>query len=156
MTSLFPPPYETTDRGHGRLEQRAIWTTADLPDNLAFPHRQQAFTIERTTTDLKGVRKRYEVVQCITSLPPEKATPADLLGHNRGHWSIENKLHNVRDVTFDEDRSQVRTGSGPHIMATLRNLAISLLRLIDRTTSIAQGLRSCTFDPEKALRLIGV
>ena len=56
-------------------------------------------------------------------------------GWLRGHWSIENKLHWVRAVTFGEDLSQARTGSGPQVMATLRHLAIGLLRLTGATTS---------------------
>lgn len=69
-----------------------------------------------------------EVVYGITSLRPERATPGQLLELVRGHWRIENKSHWVRDVTFDEDRSQVRGGNIPQIMATLRNTAIGLLR----------------------------
>ena len=70
----------------------------------------------------------------------ERADARRLLGLLRGHWGIENKVHYVRDVTFDEDRSQVRTGSAPQVMATLRNTAISLLRL-SGATSIAAALR---------------
>ncbi len=58
----------------------------------------------------------------------------------RGHWKIENCIHWVRDVTFDEDRSQLRTGTAPRILATLRNLAIGALRLRG-FANIAKGLR---------------
>ena len=68
----------------------------------------------------------------------------------QGHWGIENRLHWVRDVTFDEDRSQVRTGNAPQVMATMRNTAISLLRLAG-VTSIAKGLRHHARHPDEAI-----
>ncbi len=73
----------------------------------------------------------------------------------RGHWRIENSLHWVRDVVFDEDRSQVRTGNGPRVMASLRNLAISMLRLA-RASSIAKALRWCSRNVRACCRLIGL
>jgi predicted transposase YbfD/YdcC len=71
----------------------------------------------------------------------------------QGHWGIENKPHWVRDVTFDEDRSQVRVGAGPQVMATLGNLAISLLRLHGRT-NIAHALRHHAADRQRPLALL--
>ena len=96
-----------------------------------------------------------ETVYLITSLVEERADPQRLLALNRGHWAIENRLHWVRDVTFDEDRSQVRTRQGPRLMASLRNLAISLLRLIG-TANIAAKLRELAAKPHKILRLLRV
>jgi hypothetical protein len=92
----------------------------------------------------------------VTSRPPDKATPAELLTYNRGHWSIENSLHYVRDVTFDEDRSRVRTGAGPRMMSSLRNLAISLHRLLNKAVNIAEALRAYSWNPDFALKLIGL
>jgi hypothetical protein len=66
-------------------------------------------------------------IYAVTSLTFEQASPARLADHLRGHWAIENGLHYVRDTTFAEDASKVRTGAGPHVMATLRNLAIGAL-----------------------------
>lgn len=116
----------------------------------------QVFCIERITTKLDGELLRHELSYGVTSRPPEKAGPPDLLHISRGHWSIENSLHYVRDVTFDEDRSQVRTKAGPRVMATLRNLAISLHRLVNGAKNIAAALRNCTMNPSLALRMIGV
>ena len=87
----------------------------------------QIAQIRHTVT--KARRKSVEVVYVITSADHRAAPPATLSAWVQGHWSIENRLHWVREVTFDEDRSQVRTGNAPHVMATLRNSAISLLRL---------------------------
>ena len=73
----------------------------------------------------------------------------------RGHWAIENRVHYVRDRTFDEDRSQVRRRAAPQLMATLRNLAISLLRLA-KAGNIAAALRHCGRHVRTTLRLVGL
>ena len=91
----------------------------------------------------------------MSSLAQQKASAADLLQYVRGHWEIENRLHYVRDVTFDEDRSQVRRGSGPQMMASLRNIAISLLRMAG-ATNIASATRHLGRRSDKALRLLGL
>lgn len=100
-------------------------------------------------------KSRSETVYGLSSLKPERANPARLLALSRNHWTIENRLHWVRDVTFDEDRSRVRTGAGAQIMASLRNLAISLLRMAG-ARYIAPALRRCARFDSHALRLIGL
>ena len=75
----------------------------------------------------------------VTSLTATDASPAELADIIRGHWAIEDRLH-FRDVDYDEDRSQVRTGNGPRVMAALRSLAISILRLAG-VVNIAAALR---------------
>jgi predicted transposase YbfD/YdcC len=107
--------------------------------------------------DLHGnpLRKRNETVYGITSLTTSQANPADVLAFNRGHWGIENREHYVRDVTFDEDRSQVRTGSSPQIMAAMRNIAISLLRLAG-WTNIKQATEKMGRRLDQVLALLGV
>lgn len=92
----------------------------------------------------------------MTSLAPTQASPARLLALVRAHWTIENRLHWVRDVTFDEDRSQIRRGAGPQVMATLRNLAISLLRLAG-APFIAPALRHAGWAGQALIfRLLGI
>lgn len=157
---LSPPQHETVDKGHGRIETRRIWTSTALNGYLDFPHVQQVMRIERTTTDLhgeklRGRRSTTEVCFGLTSLSPEAAEPARLLALNRGHWEIENRLHYVRDHTYDEDRSQVRRGNRPHVMASLRNVAISLLRLAG-ATNIAAATRELGRRPEAIALLIGL
>ena len=115
----------------------------------------QAFRIERITYNLKGEFMRYELVYGVTSLAEQNGSADQLLKFNRQHWEIENRLHWVRDVTFDEDRSQVRRGHGPHAMATLRNLSISLLRL-SGAINIASATRHLGRRTEKTLRLLGL
>jgi hypothetical protein len=78
-----------------------------------------------------------------------------LLLLNRGHWSIENGLHWVRDVTFDEDRSQIRTSKAPRVMASLRNLVVNVLRICG-ATNISEAIRSFDYKTRGALELIGL
>jgi hypothetical protein len=134
---------------------RRIWTSTELTGYLNFPHALQVFAIQRDTTEMVSQKFRTETVYGITSLKPHDATPQRLLGLNRGHWSIENRLHWVRDVTFDEDRSRVRKHAGPQVMASIRNLAISLLRMAG-ATNIAQALRHCARMRFEVLRFIGI
>jgi len=155
MTRPFPPEHETVDKGHGRIEIRRIWTTTELNDYIEFPYLNQAFRIERITSNLQGELMRHEMVHGVTSLTEENASATDLLKFNRGQWEIENRLHWVRDVTFDEDRSQVRKGGGPQVMASLRNLSISLIRM-SGATNIASATRHLGRRSEKALRLLGL
>lgn len=115
-------------KGHGRAEKRII-KAVTVAAGLDFPHAAQAIQITRKTRR-KGSRKwQTETSYAITSLPADRARPHQLAAWIRGHWKIENRLHWVRDVTFGEDASTARTGTGPHVTAALRNLVISILRL---------------------------
>lgn len=147
---------KTTEKGHGRIETRAIWVSSNFPNDQNFPYLQQVARIERHRWCAKDNTEQHEIVFTITSLPPHKAGPERLLELNRGHWSIENRLHYVRDLTFDEDRSQVRKHAAPHMMAALRNLAIGLLRLAGATTNIAAATRFFMRHAERAMELLGV
>ncbi|MGY1900749.1 ISAs1 family transposase [Nocardia gipuzkoensis] len=100
----------------------------------------QALQLVRTVTDRNTGKRTTEVVYAITSLSVTDARPKQVADWIRGHWAIENLLHWVREVVFAEDYSRVRTGSAPQVMATLRNTAISLLRLTGHT-NIAAALR---------------
>jgi len=104
---------------------------------------------------VKGRKSTVETVYGLSSLSPERASPAQLLAYNRNHWQIENRLHHVRDMAYDEDRSQVRRGGRPHAMATVRNVAISLLRLAG-VRSVAAATRYLGRQPERPLRLLGL
>lgn len=137
------------------MEVRSIWTSTELCGYLDFPYAAQVFTIRREVTEMVAQKSRGQTVHGLSSLPVERATPARLLALSRGHWTIENRLHWVRDVTFDEDRSRVRTGAGAQVMASIRNLAISLLRLAG-ARYIAPALRHCARSDPQALRLIGL
>lgn len=135
---------------------RTIRLSSDLEGYLKFPHAKVVFQLERRVSKLDGSDARIEVVHGLTSRPGTDAMAAQtLLSLVRGHWTVENRLHWVRDVTFDEDRSQVRKGNGPRVMATLRNLAISILRLAG-ARFIAKELRWCARDHQRAMRLVGL
>jgi predicted transposase YbfD/YdcC len=138
----------SVEHGHGRTAKRVLKAT-----EIAFPHAVQVLQLTRTVTDHKTGNKHTEVVYAVTSLSVTDATPAQVADWLRGHWAIENRLHWVRDVTYAEDHSQTRTGGGPQVMATLRNTALSLLRLQGQT-NIAQALRHNARDPHRSIKLL--
>jgi predicted transposase YbfD/YdcC len=145
----------TVDIGHGRIETRHLTTSAALVGYSDWPGLAQVFEVGRHVMTQKTATERVEVVYGVTSLRPERATPNRLRELVRGHWGIENKSHWVRAVTFDEDRSQVRCGNIPHMMAALRNTAIGLLRWAGHT-NIAAACRRLAAQPAQALALIGI
>lgn len=144
------PVRETCKHG-GRLEVRELVSSAELNEWAEWPHLAQVARLvsHRTEHGQTTQETRY----LITSLSVEEAPPRRLLHLSRGHWGIENRLHWVRDVTFDEDRCQVRTGAAPQVMAALRNTVIGLLRC-EGATNIAAALRSYAAHPERALALV--
>jgi hypothetical protein len=138
------PGHRSTATGHGRREIRTL-KVVTIAAGIAFRHATQAVQITRRTRPVsartgKTGRWRTETVYAITDLTPHPARPDELAAWIRGHWQIENGLHWVRDVTYAEDPSQIRTGAAPQVMATLRNLPISLHRLAG-ATNIAAALR---------------
>lgn len=147
----IPVLHTDISEGHGRTEKRGLQATA-VSAGLAFPGAVLALRITRKVTERrKGkVRTYTETVYAVTSLSADEATPRQLAEWLRGHWKIESQLHWVRDVTFGEDLSQTRTGSGPQAMATLRNLVLSLLRL-DGHTNMASTLRYYSRDCQRPI-----
>ena len=146
------PSTSVPDGSHGRRVRRTI-KAVEAPAWIDFPGAAQVIRIRRTRT-VKG-RKHIEVVHLICSLPPTDARPEQVASWARGHWAIENRLHWVRDVVFDEDRHQLRTANGPQVMAALRNLAISLIRLLHGpAASIAATTRAMARRPRRAIDLI--
>ncbi|MGP3915221.1 ISAs1 family transposase [Nonomuraea sp. 10N515B] len=142
------------DRGHGREERRTL-KVLTVKAGLLFPHALQAIQIKRQVRDLNQGKWRTVTVYAITSLPTWQAGPTELAAWIRGHWSIENRLHYVRDVTYGEDHSQARTGNAPRNMAALRNLAIGTLRLTG-ATNLAQAIRHLSRDATRPLTLLGL
>lgn len=120
-----------------------------------FPHAKQIVRVYRERCTLDNVMISHETAYYLTSLPAALADPAALDRLVRGHWGIENRVHYVRDVTFDEDRSQAYTGNGPRALATCRNLAISALRLHGHT-NIAKELRHIARNTIRALTILGL
>lgn len=127
------------ERGHGRREKRSI-KIVTVQRGIGFPHAARAFQITRKTSPLDSRHWCTETVHGVTSIAEGHLRHDQIAGAVRGHWTIENRLHWVRDVSLGEDQSQVRTGSAPRVMASLRNLAISALRLAGHR-NIAQAIR---------------
>jgi len=144
------PAYTARTADRGRRVTRTI-KVAEVPDWIDFPGAAQVAQLRRTVTD--KATKTVEVVYLITSASHRDAPPQRLAAWVQGHWGIENCLHWVRDVTFGEDNSQVRTGQAPRVMATCRNLAISMLRIAG-WDNIAASLRHHARHPDHALALI--
>ena len=136
------PPGAPHPQGRGRRRRARL------------PHAAQAICLTRQVRPLDGGRWRTVTVYAITSLDAHQATPAQLAAWIRGHWQIE-ALHHLRDVSYGEDASQIRTGSGPQAMATLRNLAIGILKTAGHT-SIAAACRHHARDATRTLETLGL
>ena len=149
------PVVDTTrDQAHGRIERRTL--KAVTVGHFGFPHAAQVLQVTRTTRALRTRTRRWRTmtVYAVTSLTHAQASPARLADLIRGHWAIE-ALHHVRDTTFAEDSSQVRTGAAPRAMASLRNLAIGILRAHGHC-NIAAALRHNARDATRVLPLLGI
>jgi predicted transposase YbfD/YdcC len=148
----IPVADHTRDRGHGRVELRRLQVTTVT--GLDFLHATQALRITRRVRAPHSRRWRTVTVYAITNLTAAQASSARLADYVRGHWGIE-ALHHIRDTTFAEDASQIRTGNTPRAMASLRNLAIGVLRLRGHR-NIAAALRRNARDPTRLLPLLGI
>jgi predicted transposase YbfD/YdcC len=147
-----PVADRTRDRGHGPVEDRSL--IAVSVRHVGFPHAAQVVQVTRKRRELHTNRWQTVTVYAITSLPFELARPARLADVLRGHWAIE-ALHHVRDVTFAEDASQVRTGAAPGVMAVLRNLVIGVLSRAG-PVNVAAALRRHARDPYRPLATLGI
>jgi predicted transposase YbfD/YdcC len=161
-----PVQHAVEERGHARRELRTL-QVMDAPPQIRelFPHVRQIGLVERYVTRIIRVRKGKRWIRktvktavavfIVTSLSAREAAPVHLAGYVRLHWTIENKVHWVRDVTFREDSSRVRTGPKPRIMATLRNLAIGLIRQAGYN-KIAATIRRIKYDTALLLAILGL
>jgi predicted transposase YbfD/YdcC len=140
--SDFSEEHVTTNRGHGRIETRYTAVTP-APEGI-FPHAQQIVRVTRDRAN-NANESALTVAWYITSLPADRADAEQLGDLARNHWASENKLHWVRDVTFGEDASTIRTGTAPRAMATLRSTAISHHR-INGATNIRAALRAFSYN----------
>lgn len=144
----------TIDKGHGRWERRTLITTTALNDYLRWPGVAQVLCRVCRRIHERTGQVESEITYGITSLPPELAGPAQLAQIWRGHWTIENRLHYVRDETFREDRCQVHTGAAPQALAALRNALLGLFRF-HGCENIAAATRRYAEQPQRLLHLIG-
>lgn len=140
-------------KGHGRRESRTLQVISTTVPRLPFPHARQAARIIRERVQTATGEVSRETVYAVTDLPYEHAGPARLAALTRGHWTIENRVHLVRDVTYREDTSRVRTGTGPQVLATLRNAAIGLARLASHP-NIAAATRYYAHNHDRMITLL--
>jgi predicted transposase YbfD/YdcC len=148
-----PVAVSATDRGHGRVTTRTI-QVLPAPEGLPFPHVSQVFLIERYVTGLDGKPVSAVAALGVASPEPGQASPAGLARYVREQWSIES-LHWIRDTLYQEDKSQVRTRSGPRAMAALRNLAIGALHLAGRT-DITEATRWAARSMDRPFTILGL
>ena len=141
------PDHVELDYGHGRIVKRSLWV-ADAGD-LDFPHATQVMRIRRDGYDVTGAAISKEIVHAVTSLDAQQAGPADMAGIARGQWGIES-VHWLRDTVYAEDANTGYAGNGPQVMATLRNMAISLLHLAG-VTEITRTVQAITRDRARLL-----
>ena len=148
-----PAGHITEEHTRGQIFRRSIWL-ADATD-IPFPGAAQAYLLRRDVFDLDGTRRRKQIIHGMTSLHAADHTPAAVNTLARGHWTCENKLHYVRDVTWSEDTNQTYTATGPRMMAALRNLALSILSL-HRITKIRATLQHLERRPSQAIALLNL
>jgi predicted transposase YbfD/YdcC len=148
-----PIAHAATDKGHGRITTRTI-QVLPAPDDLPFPHVSQVFLIERYVTGLRGQPISAVAALGVASPEPGQADAADLARYVREQWSIES-LHWIRDTLYQEDKSTVRTRSGPRVMAALRNLAIGALRLAGRI-DITEATRWAGRSMDRPFTILGL
>jgi predicted transposase YbfD/YdcC len=140
-------------KGHGRRELRRMTVSTELKGYSNWPGLEQVFRLERERIVSKSGKHEREIVYGLTSLTPEEASPARLLTLTRAYWGIENGLHYRRDVTFHEDATRLTQGHAGHVMATLNNLVLGLLRLAG-FTNLAAARRYCGADLAHVLALL--
>ncbi len=154
--------YRKTEKGHGRVETRTLessWVLCEanaalkLPKYLDWPGSKQVMRRTCRRVKLSTGEISEEVTYGITSLGWGQAGAKELERLWRGHWTIENRVHYVRDVTMGEDQNQMHTGNAPQVLAALRNGIISLLR-VSGWKSIAEALRHYSAAVSNALLLI--
>jgi predicted transposase YbfD/YdcC len=140
-------------KGHGRREIRRITVSTELNGYSDWPGLEQVFRLERERITSQSGKSQQEITYGLTSLTPTEASPARVLALTRAYWGVENGLHYRRDVTFHEDATRLTQGHAGHVMATLNNLVIGLLRLAG-FTNLAAARRYCGADLARAVALL--
>lgn len=146
---------EPGDCGPGRIEPRRLYTSDVLVGYSDWPGLAQVFLLERQVITKKTGKVREAVVAGVTRLPLAHADATRWLALVCGHWHIEHQSHGGRDVTFDADRSQVRCGNIPQVMAALRNTVMGRMRQAGET-NIAAACRLFAAQLALALTLMGI
>ena len=143
-----------TDPGHGRIDTYTLESSTALNDYLDWPQVGQVLRRTRRSTSTTTGEISEHVTYAVTSLDRRRALPKQLEALWRGHWTIENNLHYVRDESMGEDRSTLRSGNAPHAMAALRNAVLTLLRY-QGWTNIRDAFRFFAASVQHSLNIIG-
>jgi len=143
----------TLEKGHGRLERRTLTVSCELKGYVDWPYAEQVFQLEREFKQLNTGQLTREVVYGVSSLTAAEADAARLLAITRRHWGIESGLHYRRDVTLHEDRSRVRTGQAPQMLAAINNLVLGVLARLGYT-SAPQARRHFAAHMDEAVYLV--
>jgi predicted transposase YbfD/YdcC len=144
---------ETTDKQHGRLEQRRITTSGLLAGQSDWPGLEQVFKIEREVEEVATGKKRSETVYGVSSLSDKQADAGRLLAIVRKHWMIENGLHYRRDWSLREDYCRLRIGEAAQAMAVINNLVVGLA-LRQGFKYLPDARRTYSAQPLEGLKLI--
>lgn len=144
----------SSEKNHGRLETRTLRASTTLNAYLDWPGLGQVLARTCRRVDLATGAVSEDTSYAVTSLPPQRGTPAALARLWRGHWTIENRVHHVRDVSFGEDAIRAWVGNTAHALASLHNAILNLLRAAG-WRRIADALRFHGARVERALALIG-
>ena len=153
QTNAHLDTHTRVETSHGFTTTRTLTASPLLTDYIKWPGLAQVYQYKSRRENTKTAEITYQTQYGITSLPPEVASAKDLLKLRREHWTIENKVHWVRDNVLGEDASQARTGNLPHVMAALRNTALSVLRFHGQT-KIAETIRFFASQPKLAVNII--
>ncbi len=144
---------QSVQKGHGRLEVRAIWTSTQMNDwfETEWAGVAQVFRLRRCVKE--GDKEREEIVYGVTNLPRKKANASRLLALQQAHWRIENRLHYRRDVTLGEDACQVRMSGAPQALAALNGGVLALMDWL-HVPNVASQMRHFCAHPGEALQLL--
>lgn len=158
--SLGVPHAASFEKSHGREESRKLWCSSELCDkgkvSQYFPSAEQIATVVRTQKNLKSGKESIEIAYLITSRTSLKMSPEQMLEANRGHWTVEAKNHYVKDGFMGEDKSRCRAGNLAHNLASLRNVALKILRTIQLKLCLGKGRQTIPAALRKLKELGGV
>ena len=147
--------YKEVDLYAGRIEERKLKASTAMCGYSDWPGLQRVLKMERRITNKTTGVIREEEAYAITSLNEGRASVKQILKLWREHWHIENRLHYVRDVSYREDKSTVRAGKIPEVMAAFRNAAITMMRMAG-ATNIAAACRRYAAQPGLAMTALGL
>ena len=146
--------YTYTTGDHGRIDRRTLESSTALNHYLDWPGVAQVLRRTRRSRQVTTDERSEHVTYGITSLARQRALPEQIESLWRAHWTIENRLHYVRDESMGEDRSTLRSDNAPHAMAALRNAILALLRF-EGWSNIPDGFRFFNASVHKSLIAIG-